>query len=238
MPTAKKDSGKPQAILIQPAMLEPISKPGDAGYVPLCATLHWIMTSSGTRTVEIDNEAAWIESVEKLFPLLCEGLIELIGLPCGRSVPERVQPLSLALVRVLSPLEDSSGIYSPAHISTSPFVDEEHWLRIFNDQLYYRNQAIPAWTLLQVRKSDVLSYWPKPSPKIKSEAAYREWLVEEMTRAPRERPQSKEAFRNEAMKSFPLLGLRQFNRAWTEAINKSGAYNWSRAGAPKKRARQ
>jgi hypothetical protein len=114
MPTrrvAKKDSGKPQAILIHPAMWQPISKPGNAGYVPLCATLHWIMTSGGTRTVAIDDKAAWTASVEKLFPLLCEGVIELIGLPCGRSLPERVQPLSLALVRVLSPLEDSAGIY-------------------------------------------------------------------------------------------------------------------------------
>src|SRR5258708_3796641 len=88
MPTrriAKKDSGKPQAILIQPAMLEPISKPGNAGYVPLCAALNWIMTSCGKRTLAIDDEAAWTSSVETLFPLICDGSIELIGLPHGGS---------------------------------------------------------------------------------------------------------------------------------------------------------
>jgi hypothetical protein len=34
----------------------------------------------------------------------------------------------------------------------------------FNDKLYESGQLAAAWTHLQVRKSDVLSPWPKPEP--------------------------------------------------------------------------
>ena len=186
------------------------------------------------RTLAIDDDTAWNSSVDKLFPLLCDGSIELIGLVCGRSRAEPIQPHSLALVRLLSPFKDWVGVNSSAHIVTFPFVDDEHWRRGFNDQLYHNSQVIPAWTHLQVRKADVLSLSPKPTSTVKSEGACYDWLCEQMVRALEVRPKPRAIFADEAMKRFHPLSKRQFDRAWRRAIDDTGARAWSRPGAPKK----
>jgi hypothetical protein len=48
---------------IEAFMLEPISNAEPAGYVPLCAALHWIMTSSDTRPASMNDQEAWASSV-------------------------------------------------------------------------------------------------------------------------------------------------------------------------------
>jgi hypothetical protein len=220
-------------VFVELTMLEPISNPVLTGYVPLCAALHWIMTSGGTRRVAMDDETAWTSSVDKLFPLICAGEIELIGLPSGRHLTERIPGHTLALVRLLPPLRDRSvGVDSPSHIACSPFMDEEHWRRGFNDQLYQSGHVGATWTHLQTRKADVLSRWPRPEPKAKSEQGCYRWLLEQMQRSPSIKSRSKEAIWTEAKQKFRPLAQRQFNRAWDKAIAESGAHPWAKAGRP------
>ena len=38
----------------------------------------------------MDDESAWTTAVDKLLPLICGEDIDLIGLPCGQSLTERI----------------------------------------------------------------------------------------------------------------------------------------------------
>ena len=142
---------------VEPFMLEPMTSPIPTGFVPLCVVLHWIMTSGGARSVALDDEAAWAALYfEKLFPLIYAGDIELIGLPCGQPLTERIPGHALTLVRVLPPLHDQLDamlLNSPSHIDCSPFLDQEHWTRSLNDKLYMSGRGPAAWTHLQVKKA-------------------------------------------------------------------------------------
>jgi hypothetical protein len=231
---AYRDSG----LAVEAFMLEPISNPEPAGYVPLCAALHWIMTSGGTRPVLMDDQDAWAASVDKLMPLICGGDFELIGLPRGRSLTERVPGHTLALVKVLSPLHKPNGdilLNAASHVACSSFFDQEHWSRNFNDKLYERYQPAAAWTHLQVRKIDVLSRWPKPEPKVKFEQDCYRWLLQQMQQSPAVKLKSRETLWTEAEQKFRPLAKRQFFRAWDKAIAESGAHPWSKAGRPSKK---
>jgi hypothetical protein len=228
-------------FFIKPCMLEPIAN-STAAYVPLCAALHWIMTDGGTRKIAIDNKGAWNSAVDKLLPLMSGGEIELIGLRCGRPLPEPLPATTLALIRVSPPILPNSIsdflIDSPSHIECCSFVTQEFWFSQGNDRLYESGRASPAWTHLQVRKRDLLKRWPKPGPKANAEHACREWLVEQMQKSLDARPKQKSAFWDEAKGKWPALGKRQFERAWHDTIELTGAHNWSRAGAPKRAGRR
>ena len=60
-----------EAWPIEPQMLAPISDQGNAGFVPLCAAIQWIMTDGGKRDAKIDNSGDWNKSVRALSPLIC-----------------------------------------------------------------------------------------------------------------------------------------------------------------------
>ena len=50
---------------------------------------------------------------------------------------------------------------APSHIACTPYVDEEHWRRDLNDKLYESGHSGPAWTHLQIRKSELLDRWDR-----------------------------------------------------------------------------
>ena len=220
---------------IEPYMLKPISAVGNAGFVPLCATLQWIMSGSGRRETTMDDPA-WYEAVEQLWPLVCSGEMELVGLEAGHSKTARLPGHALTLVKVLPPLHNSIGdilLNAQSHVACTPFVDQKHWEEDFNDKLYERGRGTPTWSHLQLRKDQVLKKWPREASKISAEQACYRWLLAQMQDSPETRPKSKGAFATEAKKSFPGLAARQFTRAWSRAISDSSA-NWDRPGRPKK----
>ena len=222
-------------------MLEPMTAPYLAGYVPLCVALHWIMTNGGTLAVRLGDRQAWTAAVAKLHPLICGGEIEVIGLPRAGSLTEPLPGSALALVKVLAPLQTSIGdilLDAPSHIDCSFFCGQELWAKSFNDKLYQTGKPTPAWTHLQVNKAHVWARWPKPGAVAKAEAACSQWLMDQMRQSPTRRPKSKEAFWQEARTRFHRLGKLQFIRAWNKAIGEAGASAWSRAGRPSAKSNQ
>jgi hypothetical protein len=221
---------------IESYMLEPVSRPGSAGFVALCSALQWIMTSGGLRPVMMDDKDEWDRAVALLWPLICGGNIELIGLHRGRALTERVPPEALTLVRPLQPLRTEIAdmlLSAPSHIACTPYVDEEHWRRDSNDKLYENGQPGPAWTHLQIRKSDLLERWPTSEPKIKAEGDCCRWLVDEIHKSPTCRPKPKSAFWAQAKDRFKPIARRQFNRAWDKALAETGIVSWAKAGRPR-----
>jgi hypothetical protein len=142
---------------------------------------------------------------------------------------------ALALINMLPPLHQDIGDFllsSPSHVDCACYLGEESWTEHFNDRLYVAGKPTPVWTHLQVRKADILSRWPRPTPTTNSESACRRWLAEQMRQSPTIRVKSKAAFRTEACRKFSGLGIRQFERAWNDAIAESGATAWRKAGRP------
>jgi hypothetical protein len=221
--------------LIDESMVEPVENQ-TAGYVPLCSALHWMMTRGGMLRLRLDDEEAWDAACDKLIPSIHAGRVELIGLPRGGALTEKIPGYSLPLVKVLHPLRSDfsdSALSAPSHIVCTPFVDQEHWSADFNDRLYLRGQAQAAWTHLQVCKSDVLDRCPRPEKRVKPQQDCFHWLLDQMRDSPSRRPKTKEMFRREANSKFSLLKVRQFNSAWDHAIMESGASAWSARGRPK-----
>jgi hypothetical protein len=62
-----------------------------------------------------------------------------------------------------------------------------------------------------------------------------DWLEEQMAQSPNVKPQNKAHYRECALKKFPEVTKRKFdNVIWPNAIAKSGAAAWKKAGAPRK----
>src|SRR5262245_31227826 len=219
---------------VEPFMLEPMEGGDGAGYVPLCVALHWIMTGRGSIRVRLDDATAWASAVAELRPLLAN--FEVIGLPGAGGLSEVIPSAAFALVRILPPGNNALAdllLTSPSHVDCACYLGDENWTKHFSDKLYVTGRPGPAWTHLQVRKTDILSHWPKRAPTQRSETACLQWLTDQMRNGPTTRPKSKAAFYEEARLQFPRLGRRQFQRAWDGAIARTGATGWSKAGRPK-----
>ena len=90
---------------------------------------------------------------------------------------------------------------------------------------------------VQLRREDVLRRWPddsSPGPRRESTTAASEssalvWLTDLM-KANRDKPRAKALVREEAMERYPKLSKNGFDRAWSHAVTRAAAENWSAPG--------
>lgn len=147
-------------LIIEPQMIEPMTRPGTAGYVPLCSALHWIMTRGGGVVKHLNDDDAWMASTERLLPLISTGEVEIIGRPRSGGPAEPIKGHVFAGILVPAPLTVSFSIINndDPWISCTIYTDEPHWTADFNDQAFLDGLAGPSWTHLRVRKADVLRH--------------------------------------------------------------------------------
>lgn len=88
------------------------------------------------------------------------------------------------------------------------------------------------YTQVNFRRDDLLRIWPQAKSTAKRQSDCRSWLRHQITASPSERPKAKAHYFTEALSKFPNLTKRQFERAWTAAVEDSGATAWSKAGRP------
>jgi hypothetical protein len=169
-PAAYQPADLTDKFVIDPTMIEPVASPGSSGFVPLCSALHWIATKGGTLSVMLDDDVAWERACDSLLPLIHEGQVEILGLRPGAPFPEKIPGHTLALIKVVRPLNLGFDqiLSNPAHIACAAFCNRKQWEDGINDQLYLKG-AGAAWTHLQVPKSDLLKWWPRPESKAKPE---------------------------------------------------------------------
>jgi hypothetical protein len=165
--------------IIDDVMIEPLASEGTNGYVPLCAALHWIMTKGGTLRLTIDDHNAWDSACEKLFPLIHEGAIEIIGRASANSLAEKIPGHSLALAKIVRPLTVSVDaiLSNEAHIWCTAYGGKEQWQSTYNDEVHLGGRSKPIWTHLQVPKSEILSRWRRPESQAKPEHDCYRWLL-------------------------------------------------------------
>jgi hypothetical protein len=147
-----------EEFLVQPYMIEPMTRAGTAGYVSFCAALHWIMTEGGTASKNLEDFEAWNESVQQMLPLISTGEVQVIGRPITGGSAQTITGETFAGVVVSHALKDEFSIVvgDDPWIGCMPYIDQQHWSSDFNDKLYLSKFGPATWTHLQVKKADVL----------------------------------------------------------------------------------
>ena len=244
----REDSLQPEMATmgehVEPCMLAPLESQDDTGLIPLCAALHWIMTSSGTELKRLDDEDAWASAVAELRPLLTNKGFEVIGLPGIGGLAEVIPSSAFALINIPPPFPGGNFLLSsPSSIDCSPYYDEEHWNKHFNDKLYVTGRPGPAWTHLKVSKADILGRWPRlagdgaHSPKDPSKAApkaaganVKKWLVGMMKQSPTIRRNKDQLFSDARERFGADMSRRSFDKAYTDAIDQVPGCKWNAQG--------
>jgi len=147
-----------EEFLVQPYMIEPMTRTGTAGYVPLCAALHWIMTEGGRLSRNLEDSKAWSASVQLMLPLISTGEIQIIGRPSSGGPAEPIAGETFAGVFVSHATKEEFSVLVGTNpwIGCTCYIDDQHWSADFNDQLFLSHYGSANWTHLQVKKSDVL----------------------------------------------------------------------------------
>jgi hypothetical protein len=151
---------------IEAYMIQPMTKPGMEGYVPLSSALLWIMTNGGSTRMSLQDNEAWTAASNRLLPLISTGQVEIIGRPVDGGTTKVISGVTFAGVAIDFPLRDTIDVLvgDDPWIGTNVYVDEEYWKGGFNDQLFARKAAPAKWTHLQVKKEDVLNFFKFASP--------------------------------------------------------------------------
>lgn len=119
------------------------------------------------------------------------------------------------------------------------FGQRTHWQAV-ND-LYFDEKAHPVDFVKRLRfsKRDVLRLWP--AQHADPERSAYQWLSHMMRENPQKQPKPKEDFKHDAVRRWPKLGSRQYDRAWQLALSENPqAHAWGRSGpkGPRKSQKQ
>jgi hypothetical protein len=174
-----------------------------------------------------------------------------------RPLPPQIEASARRLVSLANRFFDflrsgeviASGIYAASGADIP--VSKAHWARrgmfidLCNSDLLeeVNGQLTPRWTGLILsaatspRASEKTVKVGKENTKRNSSNASkikcRDWLENEMRASPNKRPHAKSKYFEDAKKKFPDLSERSFNRAWSDAIEKTNS-EWDVAGRPAK----
>ena len=134
--------------------------PEGSGYMPLSQAAYWIATNGGTTSVDVADQAAWKPAFDELLPHIASNDVQIIGQNSDGN--EVIDGFRFAGLRVSYPYHDTPSellFGSELYIESSPFIDDEHWRKRFNDKLVPPRGGKRRWSLLQVRKEDVRRIW-------------------------------------------------------------------------------
>jgi hypothetical protein len=151
-------------FIVQPYIIEPMTRAETAGYVPLSSALYWVMTEGGNIKIDMQDKLSWNRSVDRLLPLISTGQIEILGKPANGGGAEPIDGRIFSMIFVSHPMHDeisSLGNEDP-WVSCTPYVNPQYWGRGHNDKLYLHRAGAASWTQLQVKKSDVLRHFVIP----------------------------------------------------------------------------
>jgi hypothetical protein len=144
----------------KPALVLPATMaPNGYGYMPLYCAAQWIATEGGKRDFDPADVERWRLAYRALTDAISGEAIRAVGITASETKP--VPPHLFAAVRVNYPFEDMGidmMVSSELVLRSYPYVDEEHWLKGFDDALVNRRGDL--WTRLMVDKSDVRTLWP------------------------------------------------------------------------------
>jgi hypothetical protein len=159
---------KRHAVKVEYSLPETI-KPDGAGYFPLYCAAQWIATAGGTLQFDPGDTSIWEGAYRKLLDAIASEIIDVTGICNG--IRERLDGRIFASLNVDYPYSEPSTsliLGEEMYLSSTPYIDEEHWHHGFDDSLQDRNGA--RWVKLMVRKSDVAQTWPFDNTAVRTGA--------------------------------------------------------------------
>ena len=182
---------------------------------PLSSVLKWIAgrTPEAVDRLSIDEEAAE-EAVVQLQAALERGEIAATASTAVDPIPRPLPPNTWGRYQVC--LADNGHLL---------------WPRVLHDPTE-REDLLNV----QLTRADVIRNWPSaeapeavPPSTAAKEASCRAWLAQKMRDEP-DRPRAKAEVSTEALRRFPGLAKRAFDRAWSRAIEDTQAARWRSPG--------
>jgi hypothetical protein len=207
---------------------------GPATYVPFFLAVCWAATKGGAKIVSLRDEDAWKRAADEVLWQIAAGKIKVVG--CDNNGMSDLLPrAAFAFLKCPHPYSQNwEDIFcEAAHICSEFLITGEEWSNGSKDQFFRAGDRRPFWSNLQVRRTQVLELWPKPTATVLASIACTDWLKDEMSAARESCPATKTFYKREALKKFNRLSQRQFLRAWDDAILLTGASSWAKAGRPK-----
>jgi hypothetical protein len=210
---------------------------GTETYVPLSLAICWVASRGGVDPVSLRDELAWKAAAHNILSKISDGKVEILGCDKRRVANVLARPI-FALIAAPHPLYESLGqvLAEETYLSSNFFIGQDGWLKSHNDQLFIAGDKSPAWTHLQVKRTDIAKLWPKPSATAVATLNCQRWLSEEMKASPDVRPHPKDYYRQLAREKFKRISDRQFLNVWDASISLTGANAWSRAGRPRRKS--
>lgn len=151
--------------LVLPETMPPIGH----GYMPLYCAAQWIATEGGRIQFDPTDLERWRHAYRELTAALSTDAVRAVGIIASETKP--VPPHLFAGIRVNHPFEDMEielMVSQELVLRSYPYVDEEHWLKGFDDALVDRRGD--HWTRLMVDKMGVRAAWPFENTAPKSGA--------------------------------------------------------------------
>jgi hypothetical protein len=133
--------------------------PEGGGYMPLYCAAQWIATRGGTFDFDPSYLDVWKAAYRELLARIASNDVAVIGVRAG--VRGKLDGHLFAGIRVSHPFADTPFdliVSDELYLSSSPYIDEEHWDQEFNDSLEDRRGR--QWSKLMVLKSDIGREWP------------------------------------------------------------------------------
>lgn len=129
------------------------------GYTPLYRASQWIATLGGGAKVVSRAPALWDEVYRELLQNIVSGAVAVTGIAGDRR--EKIDGFQFADCSVELPFRESPReppIGDESYLRSSPYIDDEHWRRGFDDSLRDRHGV--RWSKLMVQLEDVFRVWP------------------------------------------------------------------------------
>jgi hypothetical protein len=187
------------------------------------AAARWIIerTQEAVNGVSVD-ENLLLDVLQNMQAAFARGDLSVLGSTHSNPVPKELPRATWSVYQLI--VEEKNGLVRilPSNSSVS-----EPDTELFN---------------LRLRRNEVLQYWPDPAVlKVPSDTAHpttagaerrcQRWLVELMKE---NSPQAKSEIFSKALSQFPNISKRGFERAWTAAIEETGAVAWRAPGRRRK----
>jgi hypothetical protein len=179
----------------------------------------WVIerTPRAVDGLSIDEEKLF-EVLPEIHTALSTGDISAFAHTRNDPVPSELPAETWSVYELV--VEEKSGLIRIFPLSSGSSDHEQHLLNV------------------RIRREGVLQRWPAASSPddtpvqpttIGAENQCRRWLATMMRKAPTQ-PKPKTAVREEALRKFPGLAKRSFDRAWNSAVRETNAHKWRAPG--------
>lgn len=146
--------------LVLPETIQPTGH----GYMPLYCAAQWIATEGGRLDFDPADVDRWRPAYRELTAAISSEAVRAVGMTESETKP--VPPHLFAGIRVNHPFEEMEigmMVSEELVLRSYPYVDEEHWLKGFDDALVDRRGD--RWSRLMVEKAGVRNLWSFAAPQ-------------------------------------------------------------------------